>query len=89
MCLTVCLQDWQILVGAMQASFMKLGIILGGSHLDLPTVHGAGMALIDKGYAWSLAIQGSPQRPSAWESDVQTANLALGNTACRRGRCNR
>ena len=41
-------------------SFMQTGhYILGGNNLDLPSVHGAGMALIDKGYAWSVAIQGT------------------------------
>ncbi|HEY5864780.1 MAG TPA: type IV secretion system protein [Candidatus Tectomicrobia bacterium] len=58
------IQHWQTIAGSMQDMFVQLGISLGGSKLTLPTVHGAGMAIIDKGYELSLAIQGRTVNPS-------------------------
>ena len=62
------MQEWQVLVGAMQASFMKLGIILGGNNLELGSVHSAGMTLINKGYEFSLAILGRVQNPTTLQA---------------------
>ena len=77
------MQDWQILVGTIQAGFMKLGIILGGNTLDLPSVHGAGMALIDKGYAWSVAIQGTGSTGTLTDS---LTNFPMGHSRRSRPR---
>lgn len=68
------MQDWQNIVGTIQASFMKLGILLGGNQLDMPSVHGAGMALIDKGYEFAMAIQG---QPSLWTTVEKAMSTTL------------
>lgn len=64
------MQDWQWIVGSLQAGFMKLGIVLGGSHLTLGPTHSAGMALIDKGTELALAIQGYTSTTSRLEKVV-------------------
>jgi type IV secretory pathway TrbL component len=58
------IQHWQTIAGSVQDIFVQLGLSLGGNRLAMPTVHGAGMALIDKGYELSLAIQGRTVNPS-------------------------
>lgn len=75
------MQHWQLLAGAMQASFMKLGIILGGNQLEVSGVHGAGMALITKGYELSLAIQGLTADPAWWEQIGQALAAASPTTS--------
>ena len=55
---------------------MKLGIILGAISL-ICHVHGAGMALIDKGYEWSVAIQGTGSTMTITDS---VSNFSVGAT---------
>lgn len=61
------MRDWQLIAGMIQASFIQLGLILGGNHLPPGSVHSAGMTFINKGYELSLAIQGVSRDPAWWE----------------------
>ena len=58
------MQHWQLIAGSLQEMFMRLGLGLGSNKLALPTVHGAGMALINKGYELFMAIQGRSLNPT-------------------------
>ena len=58
------MQHWQLIAGSLQELFMRLGLGLGSNKLSLPTVHGAGMSLITKGYELCMAIQGRSLNPT-------------------------
>ena len=57
------MQNWQFIAGSLQELFMRLGLGLGSNQLSLPTLHGAGMALITKGDELCMAIQGRALPP--------------------------
>jgi len=79
------MQDWQTITGAMQESFMRLGVIVGGNGLSLGSIHSAGMQLIEKGETLSLAIQGKVANPTLLQS-VDYALNAMAPTPTDWGR---
>jgi len=79
------MQDWQTITGAMQESFMRLGLLVGGNQLGMGPMHKAGMALIEKGQELFLAIQGKTLDPTWLQHLGNTvSDLTLGPTGWSR-----
>lgn len=68
------IQHWQTLAGSLQDLFMQLGISLGNTQTPLPSIHGAGMALINKGFELFLAILGRSENPTMMERVWETVD---------------
>jgi len=73
------MQDWQVIVGGVQESFMRLGLLVGGNQFTIGSIHSAGMNLIQKGQELSLAIQGKVANPTFFQS-VDYALTAMAPT---------
>jgi len=73
------MQDWQTITGAVQESFMRLGLMVGGNQLGTGPMHRAGLTFIEKGQELHLAIQGKTLDPT-WLQHVgnTVSDLTMG-----------